>query len=60
MSKAKMSKLNPHLGGTFEDFLRKDGIYEAVQTTAMKRVLAMQLVEAMKTKRSSRNEHNEE
>ena len=48
MSKAKLSKWNPHIGGTFEDFLREEGIYEAVQTTAMKRVLAMQLAEAMK------------
>lgn len=48
MSKTKKAKRNPHLGGTFDDFLREEGIYEAVQTTAMKRILAMQLAEAMK------------
>jgi len=48
MSKARKTKKNPHMGGTFDDFLREEGIYEAVQTTAMKRILAMQLAEAMK------------
>jgi len=48
MSKTKKAKRNPHMGGTFDDFLRDEGIYEAVQTTAMKRILAMQLAEAMK------------
>jgi hypothetical protein len=36
------------MGGTFDDFLREGGIYEAVQTTATKCILAMQLAEAMK------------
>src|SRR6201994_4832171 len=44
----KKSKRNLHMGGSFDDFLRAEGIYEAVQTTAMKRILAMQLAEAMK------------
>jgi DNA-binding Xre family transcriptional regulator len=48
MKKAKKPKRNPHMGGTFDDFLREEGIYEAVQTTAMKRIIAMQLAEAMK------------
>jgi hypothetical protein len=48
MSKAKKTKRNPHMGGTLDDFLTEEGIYEAVQTTAMKRILAMQLAEAMK------------
>ena len=48
MSKTKKAKRNPHLGSNFDDFLKEDGIYEAVQTTAMKRILAMQLADAMK------------
>jgi antitoxin HicB len=48
MTKTKKAKRNPHMGGTFDDFLREEGIYEAVQTTAMKRILALQLAEAMK------------
>jgi antitoxin HicB len=48
MSKTKKPKRKPHMGDTFDDFLREEGIYEAVQTTAMKRILAMQLAEAMK------------
>jgi hypothetical protein len=39
---------NPHIGGSFDDFLKEEGIYESVQTTAIKRVLAMQLEDAMK------------
>ena len=38
MSKTKKAKRNPHMGGTFDNFLREEGIYEAVQMTAMKRV----------------------
>jgi hypothetical protein len=41
MSKATKTKRHPHMGGTFHDFLREEGIYEAVQTAAMKRILAM-------------------
>ena len=48
MSKTRKTNRNPHMGGTFDDFLREEGIYEAVQTTAMKRILAMQLADAMK------------
>jgi hypothetical protein len=48
MTKTRKNKRNPHMGGTFDDFLREEGIYEAVQTTAMKRILAMQLAVAMK------------
>jgi antitoxin HicB len=47
MSKAKRAK-NPHIGDSFDDFLKEEGIYEDVQTTAIKRVLASQLSRAMK------------
>jgi hypothetical protein len=29
---------NPHIGQSFDAFLKEQGIYESVQTTAMKRV----------------------
>ena len=47
MTKPRKGK-NPHLGESFDSFLKEQGIYESVQTTAIKRVLAMQLEEAMK------------
>ena len=37
-----------HIGGLLDDFLKEDGIYEEVQTTAIKRVLAWQLEQVMK------------
>ena len=47
MTKPRRGK-NPHLGESFDSFLKDEGIYERVQTTAIKRVLAMQLEAAMK------------
>jgi hypothetical protein len=44
-------KKNPHHGSKFEDFLAEAGILEEVTTTAMKRVLAWQIEEAMKKQR---------
>ncbi|MEQ1739135.1 MAG: helix-turn-helix transcriptional regulator [Methyloglobulus sp.] len=37
------------LGSSFDDFLKEEGIYEEVQTVAIKRVIAWQIEEAMKT-----------
>ncbi len=42
-----MAKHNPHTGSTFDDFLKEEGIYEAVQAKALKRALAEQLAEGM-------------
>jgi hypothetical protein len=39
---------NPHIGSTFEDFLREEGTYEATTARAIKRVLARQVAKAMK------------
>ena len=47
---------NPHIGSSFDEFLKEDGIYEEVQTTAIKRVLALQLEQAMKAKKLSKIE----
>jgi len=48
VSKTKKAKKNPCTGGGFDEFLREDGIYEAVQIAAMKRILTMRLAEAMR------------
>ncbi len=43
-----MNPDNPHLGSSFEDFLAEEGIREAANAHAVKRVLAWQLEQAMK------------
>ena len=45
-----------HIGGLFDDFLKEEGIYEEVQATAIKRVLAWQLEQAMKQRKISKIE----
>ena len=42
-----MTKSNPRCGSSFDDFLKEDGIFEAVQARALKRALAEQLDDAM-------------
>lgn len=42
-----MAKRNVHTGSKFDDFLKDEGIYEAVQAKALKRALAEQLEESM-------------
>jgi antitoxin HicB len=37
---------NPHIGSSFDDFLKDEGIYEEVTADAVKRVLAWQLEQA--------------
>jgi antitoxin HicB len=39
---------NPHLGSSFDDFLKEEGTYEETTLLAIKRVLAWQLEQAMK------------
>jgi antitoxin HicB len=36
-----------NIGSSFDDFLKEEGIYEAVTATAVKRVLARQIVQQM-------------
>ncbi|MGO1076946.1 hypothetical protein [Inquilinus sp. CA228] len=36
-----MKTKNPHIGESFESFLREDGIYDEVTATAIKRTLAL-------------------
>ena len=40
---------NPHIGSSLEDFLKGEGMYEDATNFAIKRVLAWQLEEAMRT-----------
>ena len=47
---------NKHIGSSFDDFLKKEGIHEAATTHAIKRVIAWQLAEAMKAKKISKAE----
>lgn len=47
---------NPHRGSAFDDFLKEDGAYEATQASAIKRVLAWQLQQAMEQEGLSKNQ----
>jgi antitoxin HicB len=42
-----------HIGSSFDDFLKEDGIYEEAHSIAIKRVLAWQIAQAMKEQRTS-------
>ena len=42
-----MTKKNPHIGSSFEDFLAEEGLLEDCTNAAMKRVVAWQLEQAM-------------
>ncbi|MGH9710623.1 MAG: Fis family transcriptional regulator [Candidatus Acidiferrales bacterium] len=41
-------KKNPHVGSRLDDFLKAEGVYEELQTEAIKEVVAWQLGEVMK------------
>jgi antitoxin HicB len=45
-----------HIGSSFKDFLKEEGIYEEATCHAIKRVIAWQLSEAMKAKKISKSE----
>ena len=42
-----MTKRNSHAGSSFDEYLKDEGIYEAVQAKALKRALAEQLEDSM-------------
>jgi predicted XRE-type DNA-binding protein len=44
-----------HLGSSIDDFLKREGIFEAAQAQAIKEVVAWQLAKAMKKKKISKN-----
>lgn len=45
-----MNKLNRHVGSDFDDFLAEDGLLEEAMAVAIKRVIAWQIAEAMKSR----------
>lgn len=47
---------NPHLGSSFDDFLKDEGIYEEVTADAVKRVLAWQIEQARLAQGLSKSE----
>src|SRR5437660_12501019 len=51
-----MRKKHKHIGSSFEDFLKAEGIFEETTTQAVKRVLAWQVSETMKKKGISKIE----
>lgn len=47
---------NDHIGSSFEDFLREDGIYEEVEAGAIKKVIACMIEQSMIESRISKSE----
>ena len=45
-----MNKRNVHVGSDFDEFLADEGLLEGASTVAIKRVIARQIAEAMKTR----------
>lgn len=48
-------KKNPRTGSSFDDWLKEEGIYEEVTTSAVKKVLAWKLEQAMKSQHVSKS-----
>jgi len=48
------SRRKGRIGSSFDDFLKDEGVYNEVETVAVKRVIAWQLEEAMKARRMSK------
>jgi len=44
-----------HLGSSFDDFLREDGLLEDAQATAVKRVIAYQIEQEMKRRKITKS-----
>ncbi len=50
-----MTRTNKNLGGSFNDFLKEEGILEECTETAIKRVLAWQIEQEMKKNNLSKS-----
>ncbi|MDT4832291.1 Helix-turn-helix domain protein [compost metagenome] len=46
--------MNKHIGSDFDDFLSEEGLHEEVSAAALKRVIAWQFAEIMKTQHVTR------
>jgi hypothetical protein len=51
-----MKKTNKHVGSSFDDFLKEEGILEETQAAAAKKVFAFKLMKLMKEKKISKTE----
>ena len=51
-----MKKRNHHLGSSFDDFLREQGIFDNVEKLAAKKVIALQLQAQMQAANLSKTE----
>ena len=51
-----MTEKKGRIGSSFEDFLREEGTYDETTASAVKRVLAWQLEQAMEEKQMSKNQ----
>lgn len=51
-----MKNKNPHIGESFDSFLRDEGIYEDVTATAIKRTIALQIQHEMAAQNISKSE----
>ena len=49
----KSKKPNPHIGSSFDGFLREEGIFDEVRAIALKRVIAYSLNQQMKRRNVS-------
>lgn len=47
---------NPHIGSDFDEFLEEEGLREEVTAAAIKRVIAWQLAQAMRSKHITKTE----
>jgi antitoxin HicB len=43
-------KKNPHLGSTFDSFLKEEGIYDEVKAATMKQIIALAIQKEMEKK----------
>jgi DNA-binding Xre family transcriptional regulator len=48
--------MNPHTGSNLDDFLQKEGILDEVTARAHKRLLALQLEDAMRLRKMTKTE----
>ena len=51
-----MRKKNPHIGSSLEDFLWEEGILEETRATALKEMVAWQLLKTMKKEKINKVE----
>ena len=54
-NRKKTTSRKPKIGSSFESFLREEGTLEETTATAIKRVIAFQLMAAMKKEALSKN-----